>query len=189
MNFIDVFFLALALSVDAFVVSFSYGLIIKKGKGKAALKLATATGLGQFVMPVLGWYGARSIYRHIEAIDHWIAFFVFLVLGIKIISEAFKEGDCPPKLSNKLLSLKLLFVIGVATSIDAFVSGSMLYFIQAPVWSASAMIGIITFINSALGFNFCRIFKRFPIKYLEVSSGLILICLGFKVLYEHLYLG
>ncbi len=188
MNFIDVFFLALALSVDAFVVSFSYGLIIKKGKGKAALKLATATGLGQFIMPVLGWYGARSIYAHIEAIDHWIAFFVFLVLGIKIISEAFKGGDCQPQLS-KILSLKLLFVIGVATSIDAFVSGSMLYFMKAPVWSASAMIGIITFINSALGFNFCRIFKRFPIKYLEVSSGLILICLGFKVLYEHLYLG
>ena len=64
-----------------------------KGKGKAALKLGTATGLGQFIMPVLGWYGARSIYQHIEAIDHWIAFFVFLVLGIKIIAEAFKEGE------------------------------------------------------------------------------------------------
>ena len=182
------FFLALALSVDAFVVSFSYGLIIKKGKGKAALKLATATGLGQFVMPILGWYGARSIYRHIEAIDHWIAFFVFLVLGIKIIGEAFKGCDCQPKLS-KLLSLKLLFVIGIATSIDAFVSGSMLYFMKAPVWSASAVIGIVTFINASLGFNFCRIFKNCPIKYLELSSGIILICLGIKVLYEHLYLG
>ena len=63
MNFIDVFLLALALSADAFVVAFSYGLVIKKKKGKSALKIASATGLGQFVMPVLGWYGARSIYH------------------------------------------------------------------------------------------------------------------------------
>ena len=80
MNFIDVFLLALALSVDAFVVAFSYGLIIKKGKGKSALKIAAAAGTGQFVMPVLGWYGARSIYDQIAAVDHWIAFFVFLML-------------------------------------------------------------------------------------------------------------
>ena len=66
MNFIDVFLLALALSADAFVVAFSYGLVIKKKKGKSALKIASATGLGQFVMPVLGWYGARSIYHQIE---------------------------------------------------------------------------------------------------------------------------
>ena len=188
MNFPEVFLLALALSVDAFIVSFSYGLIIKKGKGKAALKLSAATGLGQFVMPVLGWYGARSVYQLIEALDHWIAFFVFLVLGIKVISEAFKEGDCQPKLS-KILNAKILFFIGLATSIDAFVSGSMLYFMKEPVWSASALIGIVTFINASLGFNFCRIFKNFPVKYLEISSGLILIALGVKVLYEHLYLS
>ncbi len=185
MNIGEVLFLALALSVDAFVVSFSYGLIIKKGKGKAALKLSTATGLGQFVMPVLGWYGARSIYKHIELIDHWIAFFVFLVLGIKIISEAFKENGCPPKLS-KILNFKILFFIGLATSIDAFVSGSMLYFMKSPVWSSAALIGIITFINASLGFNFCRIFKKVPIKYMEIASGIILILLGTKVLWEHL---
>lgn len=185
MSLFDIFLLALALSVDAFVVSFSYGLIIKKGKGKAALKLGTATGLGQFIMPVLGWYGARSIYQHVEAIDHWIAFFVFLVLGIKIVAEAFKEGDCEPKLS-KLLSLKVLFFIGLATSIDAFVSGSMLYFMKAPVWSSAMIIGAITFINATIGFNFCRMFKRVPIKYMEIISGLILISLGCKVLIEHL---
>lgn len=185
MNYIDILLLALALSVDAFIVSFSYGLIIKKGKGKSALKLATATGLGQFIMPILGWYGARSIYKHIEMMDHWIAFFVFLVLGLKIISDAFRECDCPNKLA-KVLTFKILLFIGLATSIDALVSGSMLYFMKAPVWEAATIIGIITFINSALGFNFCRMFKKFPTKYMEVISGLILIALGCKVLYEHL---
>lgn len=185
MNFIEVFFLALALSVDAFVVSFSYGLIIKKKKGKSALKLAAATGLGQFVMPVLGWYGARSVYRQIEQIDHWIAFFVFLMLGLKVISDALKECDCKEKLS-KTLSFKILFMIGVATSIDAFVSGSMLYFMKAPVWSSAFIIGLVTFINSCIGFNFCRMFKKVPTRWLEIASGIILIGLGCKVLYEHL---
>lgn len=185
MDWINIILLALALSVDAFIVSFSYGLIIKKGKGKSALKLALATGGGQFIMPVLGWFGARSIYKHIEMVDHWIAFFVFLVLGLKIISDAFRGCDCPNKLS-KILTIKILLIVSIATSIDAFVSGSMLYFMKAPVWEASAIIGIITFINSVLGFNFCRIFKKFPTKYMEIASGLILIALGCKVLYEHL---
>lgn len=185
MVFIEVFFLALALSVDAFVVAFSYGLIIKKKKGRSALKIAAATGLGQFIMPVLGWYGASTIYRQIEQVDHWIAFFVFLMLGLKVISDAFRECDCKEKLSKKL-TFRILFMIGVATSIDAFVSGSMLYFMQAPVWSSALIIGVVTFVNSCIGFNFCRIFKKVPTKYLEIASGIILIGLGCKVLYEHL---
>lgn len=185
MYFVDVFLLALALSVDAFVVAFSYGLIIKKKKGKSALKIATATGLGQFIMPVLGWYGARSIYHQIEQLDHWIAFFVFLMLGLKVISDALRDCDCKEKL-NKSLSLKILFMICLATSIDAFVSGSMLYFMKAPVWSASITIGLTTFIVASFGFNFCRMFKKVPTKYLEITSGVILIALGCKVLFEHL---
>lgn len=184
MNFTDVFLLALALSVDAFVVAFSYGLIIKKGKGKSALKIAAATGTGQFVMPVLGWYGARSIYDQIAAVDHWIAFFVFLMLGLKVISDALRDCDCAAKLSQTL-SLKILFMIGVATSIDAFVSGSMLFFMRAPVWSSAAVIGSTTFAMSVIGFNFCRLFKKIPTRWLEIPSGLILIALGCKILYEH----
>ena len=186
MNLLDIFLLALAMSVDAFVVSFSYGLIIKKGKGKAALKLGTATGLGQFIMPVLGFFGAGMIYNYIEALDHWIAFFVFLVLGIKIISEAFKNCNCKIPKTSKVLSLKILLMIGLATSIDAFVSGAMLYFIKAPIWSSALIIGVVTFINACIGFNLCRMFKNFPMKYLEIFSGLILILLGTKVLVEHL---
>lgn len=185
MNFVDVFLLALALSVDAFVVSFSYGLIIKKKKGKTAIQLGLSTGLGQFIMPIIGWYGARSIYKEIEQLDHWIAFFVFLMLGIKVIADALKGCDCREKLSKKL-TFKILFMIGLATSIDALVSGSMLFFMKAPVWSAAACIGFITFAMAILGFNFCRMFKKVPTKYLEVASGLILIGLGCKVLWEHL---
>ena len=110
MSFLEIWFLALALSVDAFVVAFSYGLVIKKKKGKSALQIAASTGLGQFIMPVLGWYGARTIYHQIEQIDHWIAFFVFLMLGLKVVSDSLRSDECPNKL-NKTLSLKVLFMI------------------------------------------------------------------------------
>lgn len=185
MSLLDIWFLALALSVDAFAVAFSYGLVIKKKKGKSALKIASAAGLGQFIMPVLGWYGARGIYHQIEQIDHWIAFFVFLMLGLKVISDSFRNCDCKNKL-DKTLPFRVLFLIGVATSIDAFVSGSMLYFVKAPVWLSASVIGATTFVCSCLGFNFCRLFKKFPTRWLEIASGLILIALGAKILYEHL---
>lgn len=185
MTLLDICFLALALSVDAFVVAFSYGLVIKKKKGRSALRIASAAGLGQFIMPVLGWYGARSIYHQIEQVDHWIAFFVFLMLGLKVISDSFKDCECQNKL-DKTLPLKVLLMIGIATSIDAFVSGSMLYFVHAPVWSSAALIGLTTFVCSLIGFNFCRMFRKFPTRGLEIASGLILIALGCKILFEHL---
>lgn len=186
MNFVSILMLAFALAVDAFVVSFSYGLIIKKGKGKSALKLATATGFGQFVMPIFGWFGAKSIYHQIEAVDHWIAFFVFLTLGIKVIHDSLQSCECKDSKFNKKLSLKELFLIGIATSVDAFVSGSMLYFMKIEIWGAASIVGLTTFCCSILGFNLCRILKRFSPKPLEIISGLILILLGCKVLYEHL---
>lgn len=186
MTFVAILMLAFALSVDAFVASFSYGMIIKKGKGISALKLAASTGLGQFLMPILGWYGAQSIYRQIEQIDHWIAFFVFLTLGIKIIHDSLQGCNCTEPKINKKLSFKELFLIGIATSIDAFVSGSMLYFMKIEIWSAAFVIGLTTFCCSVLGFNLCRILKRFSPKPLEIMSGLILILLGCKVLYDHL---
>lgn len=185
MNLIEVWFLALALSVDAFVVSFSYGLIIKKNRNIASFKIATSTALGQFLMPILGWYGASTIYKQIEALDHWIAFFVFLVLGLNVIKEAFGSCDCKNKLDSKL-SFKILLMIGIATSIDAFVSGSMLYFVKTPIWFAASLIGITTFICSLIGFNLCRVFKKLSTKWLEIVAGLILIGLGCKILIEHL---
>lgn len=185
MNLMDIFLLALALAVDAFAVSFSYGLIICQKRSVAALKLAFAVGFGQFVMPLLGWYGARSVYNLIEQVDHWIAFFVFLTLGLKVIVDSFRNCDCQEKLS-KSLSLKILFMVGVATSIDAFVSGSMLYFVKAPVCSSAVIIGLTAFVCSLVGFNLCRIFKKLKTCYLEQAAGVILILLGCKILYEHL---
>ena len=183
----DIILIALALAIDAFVVSFSYGLIIKKKRNLSALKLALSTGGGQFIMPLIGWYGTKAIYKYVATFDHWIAFFVFLFLGIKVIADALenKNSDNPKKL-DKNLSFKILLIIGIATSIDAFVMGGTLFFVKINILLAASLIGIITFISSIAAFRLARAFRKLPTKYMEISAGLILIALGIKVLCEHL---
>ena len=186
MSYVELFILAVALSMDAFAVSVCKGL----ATGQVSMKHATIAGgwFGGFqaLMPLVGWALGVQFQNLITSLDHWIAFFVFWVLGIKIISEAFKDCNCEIPKTSKVLSLKILLMIGLATSIDAFVSGAMLYFIKAPIWSSALIIGVVTFVNACIGFNLCRMFKNFPMKYLEIFSGLILILLGTKVLVEHL---
>lgn len=180
----SVFLLALALSVDAFAVAFSYGLVIRKNVFSSALKLGAATGIGQCLMPVIGWLATGSIYCYIEAFDHWIAFVVFALLGLNVIISALRGGNeeevCP------CLSLQLLFFVGVATSIDACVAGISLYFMNVSiVWSA-LMIGVVCMICTIFGFYASCCLKKLPTLYLQLAAGLALISLGIKVLYEHM---
>lgn len=139
----SVFLLALALSVDAFAVAFSYGLVIKKDVASSAAKLGAATGAGQFVMPLLGWLATDSVHRYVEAFDHWIAFVVFLLLGLNVIRGALGGEECEKR--SPKLSLKLLSVVAVATSIDACVAGISLYFMNVGIVAAAALIGAVCF--------------------------------------------
>ena len=185
MSGIDVVLLGLALAVDAFVVSFSYGLILKKNRWRNAVSLGVATGFGQFIMPVIGWYGTNLVHGYIERVDHWIAFAVFLALGLKVIDDALSKKDEHQKLKHQL-TLKVLFMLGLATSIDALVTGITLYFMNVSIWFAAPTIGIITFICSVIGFQLNCCFKKVPTKHMEIAAGIILIMLGCKVLFEHL---
>lgn len=186
MTLFDIFLLGLALSVDAFVVSFSYGLVLKPHKIGNGIKLGFSTGFFQFLMPVLGWYGARSVNKYIESIDHWLAFFVFLALGIKIIGDALENSEKTPSKLEKNLTLRVLMMIGIATSIDALVTGATIYFMHTPIMLSAVIIGLTTFICALAGYELCCVFKRFSTKYLEFAAGVILIALGCKVLFEHL---
>ena len=187
MNLFDIFLLALALSLDAFILSFSYGLVLHPHKLKNGLKLGASTGFFQFAMPLIGWVAAKSVNQYIEFLDHWIVFFVFLALGINVLSSALEKGqnDKPQKLENKL-SFKVLLMIGIATSIDALVTGATIFFMKTPIIFSSIIIGITTFCCAFIGYGLCRIFKNLSTKYMEFVAGIILIALGCKVLFEHL---
>ena len=179
MGIVQILFLALALSIDAMVVSFSQGLIFKTQKRKNSLILAFFLGFFQFLMPILGYFCSVGIYKYLEFINTWIVFGIFMILGIKFIKEAFEtkeeENIC-------CLSFGCLLAFAVATSIDAFGAGISLCFSHVKVLYPAILIGIVTFINSLLGFWFGYLFKNFPAKYLEILGGIILICLAVKAI-------
>src|SRR5574344_2060284 len=91
MSIIDILILAIALSIDACVVSFSNGLIFTNNKRINSFMLAASVGFFQFLMPVLGFFFAQSVNKYVEPYDHWIVFAIFVLLGLKFIKDAFKE--------------------------------------------------------------------------------------------------
>lgn len=179
MGIVEILFLALALSIDAMVVSFSQGLIFKKQKRKNSLILAFFLGFFQFLMPVLGYFCSLGVYEYLKLINTWIVFIIFMILGIKFIKEAFEKKE-----EENICCLSLICLLGfaVATSIDAFGAGISLCFSHVKIWYPAIFIGIITFINSLLGFWFGYLFKNFPAKYLEILGGIILIILAIKAI-------
>lgn len=185
MSFIEVIFLAVALSIDASVVSFSQGLCFSENKRKNSLFLAFSVGLFQALMPVIGWFLAKGVYKYVEAFDHWIAFGIFLFLGLKFIKDAIVQGE-KEECARTCISLQCLLLIALATSIDALAAGATLYFLKVEILIPAVIIGVITFFNSLIGFWSGFALRRFPSKYLEIVAGLILIGLGIKVLVEHL---
>ena len=194
MPLLNIILLGLALAVDAFVVSFSYGAVLKKQRMSNSLALATATGFGQFIMPVLGFLLSGTVHYYVSSFDHWIAFGVFTLLGGKIIFDACGKEEDSPQLHK--LSFKILCVIGIATSIDAFVAGASLYIMLHGTCNGSLscssaifpgiIIGIITFICAFSGFHLAKACHRIPIKILEYAAGLTLIAIGLNILIEHL---
>jgi len=176
MGLVQIILLAIALSIDAMTVSFSQGLIFKTNKRKTSFMLALFFGFFQFLMPVIGYFGSLGIYNYLKVVNTWIIFCIFMFLGIKFIKEAFEEKE------EKVccLGLGCLFTLAIATSIDALGAGISLCFAHVNIWFPSILIGIITFINSLIGFWGGFLFHKVSPKYLETLGGLILIGLAIK---------
>lgn len=179
MSYLEIVFLAFALSVDACVVSFSYGLVINQERLKSALMLAVFTGVFQGAMPCLGYFSTNFIRPYISSHAQLIVFIIFTALGLKFILESFAENK------EKTIDIKLLslFLIGVATSVDAFSAGISLSLYGNRIFKPALLITAITFINSILGFNFGGKVKNIPTQWLEIFAGLVLIFLGVKSLF------
>lgn len=179
MNFIDLILLGLALGVDCFVVSFSQGLIFKSEKVKNSFKLALTMGLFQGAMPVIGYIGTNSLYKYVVPYSKWIVFGIFLLLGLKFIVESFQ----PKEKEVQCIGLKCLLGLGLATSIDALVSGASIRLTQTSLLISVMIIGIASFLMSICGFYSGNFIKNIPSKYLEITGGLILVALAIKSLF------
>ena len=178
MSYLAITLLAIALSIDACIVSFSYGLTFNENRTQNALLLACCTGLFQGLMPIIGYFLTGFIKSHIEPYAGFIIFLIFTYLGLKIIKEAFDTK----KVKQLCLSIKCLFLVGIATSIDAFSAGITLSLLSNHILKPATLIAFITFINSILGFYIGGKFKHLPTKVLEIFAGILLIALGIKAL-------
>lgn len=179
MSYLSIFVLAIALSIDACVVSFSYGLTFTQKRLKNALLLASCTGIFQGLMPAIGYYLTNFVKSIIEPYAGLIVFLIFTYLGAKFIIEAFYTK----KEKQLCIDLKCLLLVGIATSIDAFSAGITLSLFENHILKPALLIAAVTFCNSILGFSLGDKLKNLPTKALEISSGILLILLGIKALF------
>lgn len=176
----EIVLLGLALSVDAFIVSFAYGLAFNQNRIKTCLLLSLFTGGFQGLFPCIGAYLTTYVKHYIEPYTPWIVCTLFIVLGISIIKESLKEKDSIPK----CVGLLCLFLIGIATSIDAFSAGISLALYNVNIFKPALLFTIITFVNSIMGFFLGWRLKKIPQKNLQISAGIIFIILGLFAIFN-----
>lgn len=189
MDLITLFTLAVGLSMDAFAVAVCKGLAMKKITVGKAVIVGIWFGGFQALMPALGYFLGIQFKSKITAVDHWIAFILLGLIGFNMIREACskEEEDCAVcSDAEASLGIREMFVLAVATSIDALAVGITFAFLQVNIWAAVSFIGVITFLLSAVG---VKVGNVFGVKYksrAELAGGAILILLGLKILLEHL---
>lgn len=188
MSYITILGISAGLAMDAFAVSISYGCTPKKIPLKHILMIAFSFGAFQAFMPVIGWHVGRFFAEMINNYDHWIAFALLAYIGIRMIIEGLKndEGDSACDIDVHHLDLKRLFVLSVATSIDALAVGLSLSLLGFRIMTPAAIIGVTTFIFSYIGVKMgCRL-HRILGKRVEVFGGCVLIAIGIKIIIEHM---
>lgn len=183
MEIIELILIAIGLSMDAFAVSICKGLSVKNLKLRHAVVTGLFFGGFQAMMPLMGYLLGSQFKEYITAIDHWIAFGLLLIIGINMIRES-RDEHCEN--FSDTFSLKNMIVLSVATSIDALAVGVTFAFLKVDIVPAVSLIGIITFILSAVGVKIGHVFGiKFKSKA-EFAGGVILIGIGLKILIEHL---
>ena len=183
MTFVELLLIAIGLSMDAFSVSICKGLTTKKFSWRMALVCGLWFGFFQALMPIIGYFLGAQFQEMIEAYDHWIAFGLLFLIGANMIREAVwgKEEQ-----QDGSLGFKTMFLLAIATSIDALAVGVSFACIQVKIWSSVLIIGITTFLFSVLGVKIGNVFGSKYEKSASVVGGIILILIGLKILLEHL---
>lgn len=183
MGIIELFLLAVGLSMDAFAVSVCKGLAMPKITVKKASVVGLWFGGFQALMPLVGYFLGVQFKDKITAIDHWIAFILLGIIGFNMIREALSPGY---EAASDALDVKTMFVLAIATSIDALAIGITFAFLHVDIISAVFFIGVTTFLLSAAGVKIGNVFGTKYKAKAELAGGVILILLGLKILLEHL---
>ena len=185
MGLLELFLLAVGLSMDAFAVSVCKGLSTQKLRWTHYLSIGLWFGGFQALMPTIGYLLGSTFESYITAVDHWVAFVLLVVIGGNMIREGLSKET--PEESNSSFSFKTMLVLAVATSIDALAVGitfALLPDVNLP--AAVSFIGATTFLLSAVGLKVGNVFGLKYKSKAEITGGVILILLGLKILLEHL---
>jgi putative Mn2+ efflux pump MntP len=205
MNLIELFILAVGLSMDAFAVAICAGLAMAKADMRKMLTVGLYFGIFQAVMPLIGYFAATLLADKIIAYDHWIAFLLLCFLGGKMIIGSFKKEGCAdrectddicadrtcpggkrPDSKEAALTPAKMLPLAIATSIDALAVGVSFAFLRVSIVPAVSFIGVTTLLLSMAGVKLGNVFgSRFKSKA-ELAGGIILVLIGVKILLEHL---
>ena len=179
-----IFIIGVGLSMDAMAISICKGLVTRKEeKLKTAIACAVYFGFFQALMPLLGYLLGNQFESTISSFDHWLAFILLSFIGGKMIYEALKGGE---EDSSSCISFSKMLPLAVATSIDALAVGISLVALDVEIIPSCLMIGITTAVISFLGCFFGSLFGAKLKDKAGVLGGVILIVIGFKILFEHL---
>ena len=185
--FIEMLLMGIGLSMDAFAVSVCKGLGMVKVNKKQTVTIGLFFGGFQALMPLIGWVLGRQFEHYIKSIDQWVAFVLLGFIGGKMMVESLKkEEDGVVKKEDVPLNIKEMFVLAVATSIDALAVGITFAFLGTPIVEAISIIGCTTFVISVGGVYIGNFFGSKYKNRAEFVGGLILVLLGLKILLEHL---
>ena len=171
MSMFTLFVTAVGLSMDAFAVSICKGLAMKKLSMKKALVIGLWFGGFQALMPAVGYLLGSRFEQYVTAIDHWIAFVLLALIGCE---------------ANDSVDIKTMFLLAVATSIDALAVGVTYAFLQVAIVPAVSFIGVTTLLLSVIGVKIGNVFGMKYKSKAELTGGIILIVMGLKILLEHL---
>ena len=187
LDFITILGIAVAVSMDALVVSITNGCMMREFRVRHALRIAFFFGFFQALMPLIGWLAGISLAGYIRTFDHWIAFALLLVIGVKMIWECRKvDSDSS---SRDCLHFPTLLLLSIATSIDALAVGVSFALLDTTIFYPIAVIGGITFVICFVGVASGSKMSHFHGGKLDAAGGIILILIGLKILLEHLIQG
>ena len=181
MSITEIFLISIGLGMDAFAVSICKGLSIQKINCQKALIIALYFGIFQALMPMVGFLLAKNLSSELINLNYWIAFILLSVIGINMIIQSFKNDEK----ENDDISFKTMFVLAIATSIDALAVGVSFAFLKMDITIAVICIGIITFILSLIGVKLGNVFGEKYKQKAEITGGIFLIFIAFKMILEH----
>lgn len=184
MSLVELFLLAVGLSMDAFAVSVCKGLSTPRVRAKHMLLCGAYFGGFQALMPLIGYLLGVRFQSMIERIDHWVAFVLLAIIGINMIREALGSEE---EQMDAFFGFKTMLLLAVATSIDALAVGVTFAFLNVQIVPAVCFIGVVTFILSMLGVRLGSVFGTKWKQRAELAGGAILVLIGLKILIEHLF--